>query len=139
MSGAVVARAGRRRRRPCRVPFFYAFLRHSIELLSSLCLPILAMSFRPPYRYITATNLATLLQKSSPTLPRREVAIVDVRDEDFEGGNIVGCRNIPSTVFDDRVKDLVDELKSGEQPQSCPTCYSCCPDIIIPLPYQSPR
>lgn len=72
------------------------------------------MSFRPPYRYITASNLATLLQKTSPTLPRKDVAIIDVRDDDFEGGNIVGCRNVPSTVFDERVQDLVRDLRSGE-------------------------
>lgn len=75
------------------------------------------MSFKPPYRYMTASSLSSVL-KASPTtsnVPRKNVTIVDVRDDDFEGGNIVGCINVPSTqLSDERVKELVKELKDGE-------------------------
>ena len=42
------------------------------------------------------------------------VAIIDVRDEDFEGGCIPGAVNVPSESFDDRVVSLVDELRNHD-------------------------
>jgi Cdc25 family phosphatase len=66
---------------------------------------------------MTASSLSSIL-KASPTssnVPRKNVAIVDVRDDDFEGGNIVGCINVPSTqLSEQRVQELVKELKDGE-------------------------
>lgn len=83
----------------------------------------LSMSFVPPYRYVTASALASALKNgaassssaaATPT-KRRDIAIIDVRDDDFEGGNIVGALNVPSTTFDQKVHQLVEkELKDGE-------------------------
>lgn len=68
------------------------------------------MSFSPPYSYIKADDFAALW-KSHQT---NRVAVVDVRDDDFEGGHIKGCIHVPSTVFQDKVEDLVTgPLKSG--------------------------
>lgn len=81
------------------------------------------MSFVPPYRYVTASALASALKASAATAsssssvakPRRDIAIIDVRDDDFEGGNIVGAINVPSTSFDQKVHQLVEkELKDGQ-------------------------
>ncbi|CAO1623814.1 unnamed protein product [Parajaminaea phylloscopi] len=74
------------------------------------------MSFVPPYRYITAANLASALLRAPAGSPasglRRDIAIVDVRDDDFEGGNIIGARNVPSTGFADHADRLArTELK----------------------------
>ncbi|PWN18553.1 hypothetical protein BCV69DRAFT_273442 [Microstroma glucosiphilum] len=72
------------------------------------------MSFKPPYRYMTASSLSSILKASPATsnVPRKNIAIVDVRDDDFEGGNIVGCINVPSTqMSDERVKELVKDLR----------------------------
>lgn len=80
------------------------------------------MSFVPPYRYVTASALASALKGSASSSssgaaaarPRRDIAIIDVRDDDFEGGNIVGAINVPSTSFDQKVHQLVEkELKDG--------------------------
>eukprot|EP00188_Purpureofilum_apyrenoidigerum_P000176 Plantae.Rhodophyta-Purpureofilum_apyrenoidigerum.ctg10676.p1 GENE.Plantae.Rhodophyta-Purpureofilum_apyrenoidigerum.ctg10676~~Plantae.Rhodophyta-Purpureofilum_apyrenoidigerum.ctg10676.p1 ORF type:complete len:134 (-),score=19.76 Plantae.Rhodophyta-Purpureofilum_apyrenoidigerum.ctg10676:313-714(-) len=49
---------------------------------------------------VTASELALLLR----TEPR-QVTIIDVRDSDFEGGNLAGAHNIPR----DRFKYTVDE------------------------------
>lgn len=89
------------------------------------------MSFKPPYRYLTASSLASTLSSSpvassssaSPSsLPRKDIAIIDVRDDDFEGGNIVGARNVPSNEFNEKVKGLVQELKDGESAARSKRC-----------------
>ncbi|CAO1639170.1 unnamed protein product [Sympodiomycopsis kandeliae] len=67
------------------------------------------MSFKAPYRYITATSLAELLKQSSA---RKNIAVIDVRDDDFSGGNIVGCKNIPSTIFESKLDSLVKEMQN---------------------------
>ncbi|WFD37039.1 protein-tyrosine-phosphatase [Malassezia cuniculi] len=66
----------------------------------------------PGYKYIEAAELVEKL-KERETNPHA-VAIVDVRDDDFDGGNIVGARNVPSSVFSNRVLDVADELRSYE-------------------------
>ena len=40
--------------------------------------------------------------------------IVDVRDDDFEGGHIKGAINVPYHQFSDRVTTLVDELEGKD-------------------------
>lgn len=67
------------------------------------------MSIPRPYDYITAESLAEKL-KSDPS----NLKIVDVRDDDFVGGNIPSAINIRSTDFDDYVERLVLQLKGGE-------------------------
>ncbi|KAI3486731.1 hypothetical protein L1887_49681 [Cichorium endivia] len=69
--------------------------------------PTPAMSFQPLYKYVDRDTLAETVRKHAADPAQREVAIVDVRDDDFEGGNIKGARNHPSATFADEVQDLV--------------------------------
>jgi rhodanese-related sulfurtransferase len=68
------------------------------------------MSFTPPYKYITASELAEKVKQADP----QQVQVIDVRDDDFVGGNIVGAKNSPSNAFYDNVKGLVEENKDSE-------------------------
>lgn len=70
------------------------------------------MSISRPYEYISAESLAEKLKVGQDG--KNQIKIIDVRDDDFEGGNIPGAINIPSTVFDDKVQGLVETLKGGE-------------------------
>ncbi|SNX88061.1 related to YCH1 - phosphatase [Melanopsichium pennsylvanicum] len=65
------------------------------------------MSFQPLYKYVDRDTLAETLRKHAADPKQREVAIIDVRDDDFEGGNIVAAQNHPSSKFADEVQDLV--------------------------------
>ncbi|KIS65677.1 uncharacterized protein UMAG_11000 [Mycosarcoma maydis] len=65
------------------------------------------MSFQPLYRYIDRDSLAEQVRKHGADPSQRQVAIVDVRDDDFEGGNILNAQNHPSSTFADNVEDLV--------------------------------
>jgi rhodanese-related sulfurtransferase len=67
------------------------------------------MSFAPSYKYITGSELAEKVKRADP----KEVQIIDVRDDDFKGGNIVGAKNSPSGQLYDNVKELVEEHKDG--------------------------
>ncbi|KAK0551200.1 Cdc25 phosphatase Ibp1 [Tilletia horrida] len=66
------------------------------------------MSFHPPYTYIDAPSLAERVKAGD--VSRKELAIVDVRDDDFVGGSIVGAKNVPSSSFEQRVDSLVKDL-----------------------------
>ncbi len=44
-------------------------------------------------------------------MPKKDYLVVDVRDDDFAGGNIKGAINVPSRTFWDTVDDLVKETK----------------------------
>ncbi|WWC60855.1 uncharacterized protein I303_103431 [Kwoniella dejecticola CBS 10117] len=68
------------------------------------------MSFSLPYKYITAEQLAELI-KSKPASSLKEFAVVDVRDSDFVGGNIVSAINYPSDTFHATVDELVKKLQ----------------------------
>ncbi|WFD31018.1 protein-tyrosine-phosphatase [Malassezia sp. CBS 17886] len=63
------------------------------------------MSFRPPYLYIDAESLAKELKAADPGA--RQIAVVDVRDDDFDGGHIVGAIHAPSSNFSVDVDELV--------------------------------
>ncbi|EPQ27880.1 uncharacterized protein PFL1_04624 [Pseudozyma flocculosa PF-1] len=65
------------------------------------------MSFMPLYRYIDRDALAEKVRAQVKQPENKEIAIVDVRDDDFEGGNIVGAHNVPSTKIADSIGDLV--------------------------------
>ncbi|RXK40998.1 hypothetical protein M231_01628 [Tremella mesenterica] len=69
------------------------------------------MSFSLPYAYITARELATMI-KASPSAALKDYAVVDVRGDDFVGGNIVSALNYPSETFHDNVSGLVERLKT---------------------------
>ncbi|GAA5983750.1 hypothetical protein JCM11641_001744 [Rhodosporidiobolus odoratus] len=57
------------------------------------------------YKYISHSDLAPLI--SSGSIARGEVAVVDCRDEDYEGGNIPGAIHAPS---EQRTEQSVQEL-----------------------------
>ena len=44
--------------------------------------------------------------------PKEDYIIIDVRDDDFEGGNIINCVNEPSSTFEDNVQRLVESTKN---------------------------
>mmetsp|Transcript_5540 Transcript_5540/g.9656 ORF Transcript_5540/g.9656 Transcript_5540/m.9656 type:complete len:129 (-) Transcript_5540:16-402(-) len=46
---------------------------------------------------------------------RGEVQVIDVRDEDYEGGHIPGCRNVPAFEFERRVEGLAKEFAGTEK------------------------
>ncbi|KAK0533386.1 Cdc25 phosphatase Ibp1 [Tilletia horrida] len=77
------------------------------------------MSFTPLYTYIDARTLAERIKAGD--VADRKIAVVDVRDSDFEGGSIVGARNVPSTNFQDQVDSLVKDL--FEVPQVVFHCH----------------
>lgn len=58
--------------------------------------------------------LAQTAKESQSAAVPKNFKIVDVRDDDFVGGNIPGTLNIPSRRFGSRVDALVDELKDNE-------------------------
>ena len=47
--------------------------------------------------------------------PRKDYLIVDVRDDDYIGGNITNCHNAPSVTFLDKLDDLVRDAKEIPQ------------------------
>ncbi|KAJ9109544.1 hypothetical protein QFC20_003288 [Naganishia adeliensis] len=63
------------------------------------------MSFTPPFKYISAPELAQLVKRTDT----QEVQVVDVRDDDFVGGNIKGAVNSPSENFTQNVTELVKQ------------------------------
>ncbi|WFD16019.1 protein-tyrosine-phosphatase [Malassezia arunalokei] len=66
------------------------------------------MSFQPPYTYIEADALASKLKEQ-----RQNTAVVDVRDDDFEGGHIKGAFHSPSSTFLDGVNTLLKPLETS--------------------------
>ncbi|KAJ4482284.1 Rhodanese-like domain-containing protein [Lentinula aciculospora] len=59
--------------------------------------------------YITGDELAELIR--SGKTPKKDYLVVDVRDDDYVGGNIVGGVNMPSREFLNNVDLLVKETK----------------------------
>lgn len=47
----------------------------------------------------------------SDKVPKKDFVVVDVRDDDYEGGNIKGSMNYPSKEFLTNVDGLVKETK----------------------------
>ncbi|KAF8879090.1 Rhodanese-like domain-containing protein [Gymnopilus junonius] len=60
-------------------------------------------------RYMNHTELAGLIK--SGKVPGKDFTIIDVRDDDYIGGNIKGCINYPSRDFLMSVDSLVQETK----------------------------
>ncbi|KAJ3764346.1 Rhodanese-like domain-containing protein [Lentinula raphanica] len=59
--------------------------------------------------YITGDELANIMR--SGKTPKKDYLVVDVRDDDYVGGNIVGGLNMPSKEFLMNVDQLVKETK----------------------------
>ena len=63
-------------------------------------------------KYITANELYTLLQTNNrSTSP---VIVIDVRDEDIEGGQIKSAINIPCSDFLDNVERYAEKYKEAD-------------------------
>lgn len=60
-------------------------------------------------KYISREELAELVRAKSPSL-----AVIDVRDNDYIGGHIVGGQNVPTNTHDHRMPELVRTLKDNE-------------------------
>ncbi|KAH9831293.1 CDC25-like phosphatase YCH1 [Teratosphaeria destructans] len=58
---------------------------------------------------ITRTDLAGLIRSKKPG-----VTIIDVRDSDFIGGHIIGCKNVPVHTHDYRMPELVRNLRDQD-------------------------
>ncbi|GBE83076.1 Dual specificity phosphatase ibp1 [Sparassis crispa] len=60
-------------------------------------------------KYISPDELATIMK--SDKVPMKDFCVVDVRDDDWQGGNIKGSHNSPSHGFLTRLDDLVAQTK----------------------------
>ena len=60
-------------------------------------------------RFISRRDLAALIRTKTPGL-----SIVDVRADDYIGGHIVGCQNVPTNTHDYRMPELVRTLKDQD-------------------------
>ncbi|KAF8677815.1 hypothetical protein AX14_004780 [Amanita brunnescens Koide BX004] len=60
-------------------------------------------------RYITREQLADIVK--SDCTPGKDYLVVDVRDDDYAGGNIKGAKNVPSYGFASGVGALVKDTK----------------------------
>ncbi|KAG9005422.1 hypothetical protein FRB93_009728 [Tulasnella sp. JGI-2019a] len=63
----------------------------------------------PAHQYITSQELADLIKPDKKLL--EDFAIIDVRDKDFAGGNIVGCLRSPSEKYKRSVDELIEKTK----------------------------
>jgi len=53
-------------------------------------------------------------QKEKENEKKETFAIIDVRDEDFRGGNIHGAVNHPSSSFSDNIQDIINTNKDKD-------------------------
>ncbi|KAJ7600896.1 Rhodanese-like domain-containing protein [Mycena floridula] len=79
-----------------------------MSLLSSTAIGFLSSSRRTMPRYISGTELAEIMKNQ---VAHKDYLVVDVRDDDFEGGNIKHMKNIPSRQFLSQVDSLVSSTK----------------------------
>lgn len=63
----------------------------------------------PTMRYITVNELAEIIK--SDKKPMKDYLVVDVRDDDYRGGNVKGCLNVPSEKFSQKLDDLLEQTK----------------------------
>ncbi|KIY64461.1 Rhodanese-like protein [Cylindrobasidium torrendii FP15055 ss-10] len=63
----------------------------------------------PIIRYIEGDDLAAYMK--SGKVAGKDYLVVDVRDDDFAGGNIKGAKNVPSSTIYDAVDNLVRDTK----------------------------
>ncbi|EIN12921.1 Rhodanese-like protein [Punctularia strigosozonata HHB-11173 SS5] len=62
------------------------------------------------FKYISNDELAAII-KSKDKVALRDYIVIDVRDDDYRGGNIVNALNSPSGQFLANVDDLVKKTK----------------------------
>ncbi|TBU27180.1 Rhodanese-like protein [Dichomitus squalens] len=61
-------------------------------------------------KYISPDELAAIIK--SEKVPMKDYCVIDVRDDDWAGGNIKGSHNSPSSQFYVHVHDLVERTKN---------------------------
>ncbi|KAJ8468892.1 hypothetical protein ONZ51_g9353 [Trametes cubensis] len=61
-------------------------------------------------KYISPDELAAIIK--SDKVPGKDYCVIDVRDDDWAGGNIKGAQNAPSSQFYVHVHDLVQKTKN---------------------------
>ncbi|KAI0789602.1 Rhodanese-like domain-containing protein [Abortiporus biennis] len=61
-------------------------------------------------KYIEPDELAAIMK--SDKVPKKDYFIIDVRDDDYVGGNIKGSHNSPSYRFLSKVDELVEQTKN---------------------------
>lgn len=65
---------------------------------------------QPLYKYINGDDLSRLIK--SEKKPHEDYVVVDVRDDDYVGGNIVNCLNQPSYTLEENIHKLVEKTKN---------------------------
>ncbi|KAI0004556.1 Rhodanese-like domain-containing protein [Russula compacta] len=62
-----------------------------------------------PVKYISNDDLSEIIK--SGQRPGEDYLVIDVRDDDFIGGNITNCRNVPSVTLSNNLDNLVRDTK----------------------------
>ncbi|KAF5369275.1 hypothetical protein D9758_002615 [Tetrapyrgos nigripes] len=73
-------------------------------------MPTATRSYSMSTKYMTSEELAEIIR--SDKVPKKDYLVVDVRDDDYAGGNIVGAVNLPSRDFLMNVDNLVKDTKN---------------------------
>jgi rhodanese-related sulfurtransferase len=83
---------------------------------------VVDLSIQVPSLKFTTIDLNSLIQM----INREEVAIVDVRDDDYVGGHIIGSEHVSFDRFESRVHELVDKwIRKQKKSIIVFTCMHC--------------
>ncbi|KAI8148251.1 Rhodanese-like protein [Fennellomyces sp. T-0311] len=66
------------------------------------------MSFAAPF--VESEDVVALVRDKSK-IPEKDYVVIDVRDNDFRGGNIPGAVNVPANQLIDRGNQLIEQYK----------------------------
>jgi hypothetical protein len=83
----------------------------SFSTMSTRPVPIEASSLR---EWVLSQEPSSKSESSTSTTIPKTFKVVDVRDDDYQGGNIPGAMNVPSRQLNARIETLVDDLKDNE-------------------------
>ena len=83
----------------------------SFSTMSTRPVQIEASSLR---EWVLSQESSSKSETSTSTSIPKTFKVVDVRDDDYQGGNIAGAKNVPSKQLDARIESLVDDLKDNE-------------------------
>src|ERR1700732_2524849 len=83
----------------------------SLSKMSTRPVPIEASSLR---EWVLSQEPSSKSESSTSTTIPKTFKVVDVRDDDYQGGNIPGAMNVPSRQLNSRIETLVDDLKDSE-------------------------
>ncbi|KAG0252269.1 hypothetical protein BG011_007084 [Mortierella polycephala] len=65
-------------------------------------------------QYVDSDVLKALVEDKTK-VPGKDYLVVDVRDEDYEGGHIPGCLNVPANELPEKLPLLIEEYKAVPQ------------------------